>query len=449
MGADTDRECGEIMRHRFIKTCAVVGALAGLAGAVQWMPAPAGAPRIDPPRHANALSRRLIPQRLARQLAGPADLRTVAFYSRALASVTHIHVLLPDDYASTTRRYPVLYLLAGHLGSYLQWGVNSDVVHFARRLPLIVVMPDGEESWYANPIGANKPRWEDYHIGELIPYIDSHYRTVGDRGGRAIAGPSMGGLGAFVYAARHPDLFVAAASFSGFLNLIDLQAPYWQGQYPSTSSVFGDPRTYGWSWQGHDPVELASNLRGLRLYLASGNGHPDPHERRIRPADSRESYCHASLNDMGAALVRNGIPATVDYYGLGIHTWPHFTRDLHHAMPLFLDAFAHPPAQPTPWSYHTTDDRFSVWGYQGIRTGGGPGWTYLDNVSAAGFSAAGTGLLALQTASLYHPGTSYAIDVDGVRQPHAAQADPAGRLILLITLTGPGAPHNLTIAPSR
>lgn len=437
------------MRHRLLKTFAVVGALAGLAVAVQWMPATAGMPQSTLPRHIKAIPSGHANQLPARRLGRPADLRTASFYSRALVSVTHVHVLLPDDYASTTRRYPVLYLLAGHLGNYLQWATNSDIVRFARRLPLIVVMPDGEEGWYANPVGANKPRWEDYHIGELIPYIDSHYRTIGSRDGRAIAGPSMGGLGAFTYAARHPDLFVAAASFSGFLNLIDLQAPYWQGQYPSTSSVFGDPRTYAWSWQGHDPVELASNLRGLRIYLASGNGQPRPDERRIRLADSRESYCHASLNDMAAALSRNGIPATVDYYGLGIHTWPHFTRDLHHVMPLFLDAFAHPPAQPTPWSYHTTDDGFSVWGYQGVRTGGRPGWTYLDNVSVAGFSAAGTGLLTLQTASLYHPGASYAIDVDGARQPRTAQADAAGRLSLTLTLTGLGTPHNLTIAPSR
>jgi S-formylglutathione hydrolase FrmB len=62
-------------------------------------------------------------------------------------------------------------------------------------------------------------RWESLDILRLIPYIDSHFRTIADRAHRAIAGDSFGGWIAMHDAARHPDLFVAAASFSGVDNL--------------------------------------------------------------------------------------------------------------------------------------------------------------------------------------------------------------------------------------
>ena len=86
-------------------------------------------------------------------------------------------------------------------------------------------MPDAGQGgfysdWY-NAGAGGPPKWETYHVGQLIPYVDAHYPTVAARGGRAIAGLCMGGFGAMSYAARHPDLFVAAASFSGAVDNMD------------------------------------------------------------------------------------------------------------------------------------------------------------------------------------------------------------------------------------
>jgi S-formylglutathione hydrolase FrmB len=64
---------------------------------------------------------------------------------------------------------------------------------------------------------------------ELVPWIDATYRTIAARRGRAIAGVSMGGYGALSYAARHPDTFAAAASFSGALGARLRQARREQG----------------------------------------------------------------------------------------------------------------------------------------------------------------------------------------------------------------------------
>ena len=69
------------------------------------------------------------------------------------------------------------------------------------------------------------PRWETFHIDQLIPWIDHNLRTVADRRGRAIAGLSQGGFCSMSYAARHPDLFGVALSFSGAPTSRSIRSP--------------------------------------------------------------------------------------------------------------------------------------------------------------------------------------------------------------------------------
>src|SRR4051794_12157651 len=130
-----------------------------------------------------------------------------------------VNVLLPSDYASSpARRYPALYLL--HALNYNEntWLDLSDVEKFTASYTAdkaaIVVMPDGgPQGWYSDWPGGEE-LWETYHLQRVIPAIDARFRTLADRAHRAVAGFSMGGYGALLYAARHPDLFVAAGGFS-------------------------------------------------------------------------------------------------------------------------------------------------------------------------------------------------------------------------------------------
>ncbi len=64
-------------------------------------------------------------------------------------------------------------------------------------------------------LGQRQYRWETFHIGQLVPWIDANLRTRRSRGGRAIAGLSQGGFCSMSYASRHPDLFGTALSYSG------------------------------------------------------------------------------------------------------------------------------------------------------------------------------------------------------------------------------------------
>ena len=79
-------------------------------------------------------------------------------------------------------------------------------------------MPDaGKVGWETNWVdqSGGAQAWRDFHVDQLIPWIDANLRTISSKSGRAIAGLSMGGFGAIRYAQDRPDLFTYAASFSG------------------------------------------------------------------------------------------------------------------------------------------------------------------------------------------------------------------------------------------
>ena len=92
-------------------------------------------------------------------------------------------VYLPPDYATSTRRYPVVYLLHGYTDDESGWIQFGEVNLAADRAiaereipPMIIVMPDGGVTFYIND-AAGKVRYEDMFVQELIPYIDATYRT--------------------------------------------------------------------------------------------------------------------------------------------------------------------------------------------------------------------------------------------------------------------------------
>ncbi|MGH9397644.1 MAG: alpha/beta hydrolase [Terriglobia bacterium] len=146
------------------------------------------------------------------------DYETVAFSPAHLGGAqVSFNVILPHDYATTTRRFPVLYLLHGYTGHYSDWATKTGLVEYAKHYEEIIVMPEDENGWYVDNSANPKLGWQSYIIDDLIPYVDSHYRTVPSRKGRAIAGLSMGGYGAMLMGLKYHQLFAAAASLSGVL----------------------------------------------------------------------------------------------------------------------------------------------------------------------------------------------------------------------------------------
>jgi diacylglycerol O-acyltransferase / trehalose O-mycolyltransferase len=248
----------------------------------------------------------------------------------ALADPTRVRVLLPAGYrGDTTRRYPVLYLLHGADSDETSWTRFGDAERLTARAPLIVVMPDGgEQGWYTDWYAGDRtvqPRWETYHVGELVPWVDATYRTVAAKRGRAIAGLSMGGYGALSYAARHPGTFVAAASFSGALEI-------------GSEDAWGPRSDDAKRWRAHLPIAIASRLRALKLVeIRTGNGRPGPLDRPATepgcPACSLERFLHPANVRLHRRLQALGISHVWDDYGPGTHDWPYWRRDLKETLP--------------------------------------------------------------------------------------------------------------------
>jgi S-formylglutathione hydrolase FrmB len=357
----------------------------------------------------------------------------------ALSSPRHVRVLVPAGYAGhPDARYPVLYLLHGALADWRSWTDAGDAERITAGLNAIVVMPEGGNGgWYTdwlNGGAGGPPEWETFHIDQLIPWIDGHYRTVADRDGRAIAGLSMGGFGAMSYAARHPDLFVWAASFSGAVDIVNnapvavviaAEAPADGGK---PDDQFGDRVANEIVWRAHNPWDLAGNLRGLVLRIDTGNGQPGPYDDPTRLFDPIEDQVHAMSLSLHQRLGALGIDHTWDDYGPGTHTWPYWQRDLRQALPSLTTTFAHPPAAPSPFTFTAAESDYDAYGWDVRLDRAGLAFTTLADAGPSGFRVRGAaGHASVTTGPLYKPRSPHRVTV-GSAAPRRQRADAQGRL---------------------
>ncbi|HEX7722307.1 MAG TPA: alpha/beta hydrolase family protein [Pyrinomonadaceae bacterium] len=145
-----------------------------------------------------------------------ASVETIQLQSKLVNATLPYNVILPADYrTSKTTRYPVLYLLHGLGGHCSDWLTRTNVADYAAQYRMIVVMPEGNDSWYVDGAAGSNDKYESYILKELMPDVDKHFRTIQSRYGRAIAGLSMGGYGAVKYGLKYPATFAFAGSVSG------------------------------------------------------------------------------------------------------------------------------------------------------------------------------------------------------------------------------------------
>jgi diacylglycerol O-acyltransferase / trehalose O-mycolyltransferase len=271
----------------------------------------------------------------------------VSIDTPALASPSPVRILLPDGYdANPTKRYPVLYLLHGAADNYRWWTDLGEAERITAGVPVIVVMPDaGEVGWYSDWFNAGaggKPEWETYHIGQLVPWVDETFRT--EPSDRAIAGLSMGGMGAMSYAARHPGMFDAAVSFSGALDLNGIAFVLVVDTGPLMSleslplAVFGSKLLNSDRWRAHNPWDIAESLRGMHLAVYTGNGEPGPYDQDPIP-DPLEFFVHDASESFHNRLEALGIQHTYLDYGPGTHIAPYWSRDLEWELPAIMKSF--------------------------------------------------------------------------------------------------------------
>lgn len=139
-------------------------------------------------------------------------LRDVAFHSAALGRTIRYRVMLPSSMDPDVK-LPAVYLLHGGGGTFRDWSNYSDVAKFAEH-KLILIMPDGDYSYYVNSVERPADRNEDYITKDLIADAEARLPIAVGRENRAIAGVSMGGFGAITIALKDPNLFAFAGALS-------------------------------------------------------------------------------------------------------------------------------------------------------------------------------------------------------------------------------------------
>jgi len=154
-------------------------------------------------------------------LQAEARIDTLWVYSESMQKEIGTTIILPDNYDSTSWHYPVVYLLHGAGGDYGNWLRRVPLLEqYASDHQFILACPDGGlTSWYLDSPIDSTYRYETYITSELLPTVDSLYRTQPSPSRRAITGLSMGGHGSLFLSLRHPNLFGLAGSMSGGLDL--------------------------------------------------------------------------------------------------------------------------------------------------------------------------------------------------------------------------------------
>jgi putative tributyrin esterase len=146
------------------------------------------------------------------RLTAGVKLRDVTFHSTSLDRDMPYRVILPVNLAPD-KELPAVYLLHGGGADYREWTNDSDVARFAED-GFILVMPEGDSSYYVDAASRPHDRFEDYIISDLVMDVEHRFPVSSKRSKRAIAGVSMGGFGAITLALRHPDLFAFAGGIS-------------------------------------------------------------------------------------------------------------------------------------------------------------------------------------------------------------------------------------------
>lgn len=147
--------------------------------------------------------------------------------SEILKESRNYSVYLPPGYyafSNRNREYPVLYLLHGFSDNHLGWmrhgnlrKITDEMIQSGRIDPMIIVVPHTLGGFYGNRSDGSY-RYEDYFFEEFIPFIETKYRVRREKAFRSIAGVSMGGNGALLYALKHPEMFTACCTMGAAVN---------------------------------------------------------------------------------------------------------------------------------------------------------------------------------------------------------------------------------------
>ncbi|BCW86515.1 hypothetical protein NicSoilE8_41880 (plasmid) [Arthrobacter sp. NicSoilE8] len=378
--------------------------------------------------------------------------------SPSFTAPVKVEVILPTGYATAApaKGWPVTYYTDGTAGTQANFRALLNGEQLTASYPSIVVAPSGNSGYWSdwsNNGAGGPPMYETFVTQQLIPLIDANFRTTADRSHRGILGGSMGGYGALMLAARHPDLFAAAASLSGAVDTnwapgsavlsvspaLDLAIP---------DSIYGPRLTNEVTWRGHNPTDLAGNLSSLDLQLYTGNGIPGAQELANPltalgcPVESGAIY--PETQSLHGTLTGLGIRHTFSAYNWGCHTPEMFQKQISEALPHFAEIYGKNVPAPTTFDYRSIEPSFSVFGWS-VDTDPLRATEFLDlhDVSNTGFTVTGSGSTRITTPPMYLGNKAVTVLIDGVAK--GLRTDSSGRLTIPVTLGTPDQDQQYTL----
>jgi S-formylglutathione hydrolase FrmB len=281
-----------------------------------------------------------------------------SFYSPALGLTKSYNIYLPEGYAQSTERYPVVYFLRGH---EREWNnptedgtrngivletIANDVMASGVCGKMILVMPSTASTdnsvaalgvnmlrpdlTTAHGIGTGK--FDDYFTHDLLMHIDTTYRTIADRNHRGLDGFSLGGYTAIMLALKHPDLFSSAACYDGTHMWLDLDDPRVNNTPPDDYTwVGGSMFTTAFDSPRNIPYMKTYNAANLIKYADSAS---------VAAIKRVKFHIHAAAvdgnqgnidrgNHLVSLLAEKGIVNTFDAVPLSadaVHNW-HFANE--------------------------------------------------------------------------------------------------------------------------
>ncbi|MDL2262999.1 esterase family protein, partial [Bacteroidales bacterium OttesenSCG-928-I21] len=197
----------------------------------------------------------------------------------------------------------------GYTGNQKDWiGMKPNLPQIADEKGIIFVCPDGKNNWYFDSPIDKTSQYETFISSELVDYIDKNYQTKADRKFRAITGLSMGGHGALYNAFRHKDVFGAAGSMSGAIDIRE------RGENLGLVALLGNVSTHKENWEMFSVINQLDKISNGDLEIYVDCGVKDfvfdlnekfnkilwekgiDHEYVIRPGEHNAAYWNNSID---------------------------------------------------------------------------------------------------------------------------------------------------------
>lgn len=246
---------------------------------------------------------------------------TVKVMSKKMNREIKAVVVLPHQYFhNPTDSFPSVYVLHGAGGDYSNWPKKKNLEQLATQYGVVMICPDGQDSWYFDSPIDPTMQFETFISRELVAFVDAHYRTFRSAKMRAITGLSMGGHGALWNGLRHPDVWGSIGSMSGGVDIT---------KFPDRWHIkarLGNYEDYPERWQQHAVINLVPSIKpGQNIIIDDG-------------ADDFFYEVNCNLHQ---ALLKAKIPHDFTIRP-GAHSWKYWINSLDYHMLFFSKAFSKP-----------------------------------------------------------------------------------------------------------